>query len=154
MKVPLVNRDGVTTAHTVIDDDMAHLADHRWYESSEGYAIRREYPKTIWMHRVVLGVDDSVPCVDHINSDKLDNRRENLRPASKVLNGLNGDKPRSNGTSGIRGVHWDKRRRYWRAHITVRGRHRELGRFATPEEAEAAVIEARRIQIEQEERAA
>ena len=152
MKVPLVNREGITTAWTTIDDDMAHLAGLGWYEHSDGYAVRKS--GTIRLHREVLGVDDSVPCVDHINGDRLDNRRANLRPASKVLNGLNGDKPRAHGTSGIRGVHWDKRRRYWRAHITVRGQQRELGRFATSEEAEAAVIEARRTFIHREEQAA
>jgi hypothetical protein len=152
MRVPLVNREGITTAWTIIDNDMAHLADLGWYENSDGYAVRKS--GTIRLHREILGVDDSVPCVDHINGDTLDNRRANLRPASKVLNGLNGDKPRSNGSSGIRGVHWDKRRRYWRAHITVRGQQRELGRFATSEEAEAAVIAAREEAIRQEDQAA
>jgi hypothetical protein len=77
--------------------------------------------------------------VDHVNRDGLDNRRCNLRPATRCGNAYN-VAPR--GVSGIVGVTWDWRRNKWSAQITVNGKHYNLGCFATKYEAEQARLSA------------
>lgn len=64
--------------------------------------------------------------LDHIDGNPLNNRLENLRPAFPVLNSWNQKKFKNN-TTGITGVNWDKRRKQWRARITVKGVVHELG---------------------------
>ena len=84
--------------------------------------------------------------VDHINRDCLDNRRENLREATKAQNAYNSPGPQR-GTSRFKGVSWfphDKRRRRWRAVIVKDGKQHHLGYFKTEEDAAQAWNEAAR----------
>ena len=97
-------------------------------------------PRTIRMHRVIMGEPGGLE-VDHISGDGLDNRRENLRIATRSQNQHNTRKPAHN-TSGLKGVGWAKREGKWRAQIAVDGKGRHLGYFATPEAAHAAYCEA------------
>ena len=77
------------------------------------------------------------PLVDHINGDGLDNRRENLRPATRNQNLANKRRYRNN-TSGYKGVTWHAAASCWRARIVVAGRKRSLGLHSTPEAAARA----------------
>jgi HNH endonuclease len=83
--------------------------------------------------------------LDHENRNSLDDRIENLRPATVSQNGANMKKPRHN-TSGFKGVVYEgwrkKTTRKWRAQIKVRQKTMNLGRFSTPEEAQATYMEA------------
>ncbi|NDZ93318.1 HNH endonuclease [Streptomyces sp. SID6673] len=72
--------------------------------------------------------------VDHINGDKLDNRRENLRLVSKAQNGWNRKPPRDN-KSGYTGVHFDVCRSRWMAYINVNGQRFYVPACATAEES-------------------
>ncbi len=90
------------------------------------------------LHNFILGV----PRVDHLNGNGLDNRRENLRPASHAENCQN-QKLRSDNTSGHRGVSWHKQRRAWQAYTNIEGRRKGLGWFKNIEEALEAVKSAR-----------
>jgi hypothetical protein len=79
--------------------------------------------------------------VDHINGDKLDNRRVNLRLVSPQLNQVNRKRLNRNNTSGMRGVAYRpdlSRTKPWHAQITADRRNRYLGLFATREDAIAA----------------
>jgi HNH endonuclease len=94
-------------------------------------AVREVHPQ--WsMHRLLLGFP--AEGVDHINRDSLDNRRCNLRPASKSQNGCNYGLPAHN-TSGFRGVTWDQARGKWSAQVRLNQRTYHIGRFADPVEA-------------------
>lgn len=75
--------------------------------------------------------------VNHINSDKVDNRFVNLREATRPQNKAN---RRSAG--GFKGVYWHKRDRRWQVLITVAGTRRHLGYFDTAEAAHAAYCAA------------
>ncbi|HUB72809.1 MAG TPA: HNH endonuclease [Solirubrobacteraceae bacterium] len=79
------------------------------------------------------------PEVDHVNGNRLDNRRVNLRVASHSENMQNRHGLTATNTSGYRGVSWHKRRRKWIAYAQLDGRAYYLGYFDTAEEADEAV---------------
>lgn len=95
---------------------------------------------TIWMHRVIMSPPDHV-LVDHRDGDGMNNRRKNLRIATKTQNNRNTRKGKNN-TSGFKGVSWDGWHGKWRAFITVDRKRHTLGCHSTAEEAHAAYCEA------------
>lgn len=116
--------------------------------NNHGYmCIRlREFGYASFMvHRLAfIYMTGSVPnCVDHINCDKLDNRWVNLRNASYPLNNRNTPLRRDN-KSGIKGVDYHSGKKVWRARIQADGRRYNLGDFKSIEDAEMAIIEARK----------
>lgn len=145
----LLRRDK-TVIETVIDtDDLPEVDafDGTWYAS---YDNRREYfyvtmdRKRISHHlaRELLNVPSGF-VVDHINQNTLDNRRSNLRIATIAENAQN-QRLNRNSTSGIRGVYYRRDRDKWQASIQLKGKKKFIGIYGTPEDAERAVIKARR----------
>jgi hypothetical protein len=125
----------------VDDEDFDKLNQHKW-QYHLGYAIRRVLGKTIYMHNEVIGRKDGFE-VDHISRKTLDNRRKNLRHATKAQNGINRG-PNKNNTSGFKGVSWSKDKNKWDSQIAVSGKHILIGRFHDPKEAAKAYDEAAR----------
>ena len=105
---------------------------------------RRGEPRTIQMHREILNAPKGT-IIDHINLDSLDNRKDNLRYANIQTNGFNRPKPIMPCTSKYKGVLRRKNDNRWTARIKFNGRHVELGRYKTEEEAAAAYNFASRI---------
>jgi len=66
--------------------------------------------------------------IDHQNGVRSDNRIDNLRPATRSQNNANSP-ARSDNTSGIKGVFWEKRRKKWRVQVTVNGTKYHLGYY-------------------------
>ena len=88
--------------------------------------------RRVFMHSMITGW----PMVDHRNGDGLDNRRQNLRPATYSQNSANRGM-QSNNQSGFKGVTrtpWGR----WKAQIRKDGRDFYLGVFAEPEVAARA----------------
>lgn len=129
----------------IIDADDAEIvaAAGPWYASSDGYATHRTKGKpVVLMHRLILGCADDLE-VDHVDGDPLNNRRSNLRPATRGQNRQN-TRPKKNGTSRFKGVTRLRRRGdpRWQASI----KSRALGTFSEEEEAARAYDrEARRL---------
>ena len=71
--------------------------------------------------------------VDHINGDKSDNRRRNLRICTPSENSCNG--ARIDSKSGVRGVYWQEKRQRYQVQITKDGITYSLGRFIDLDEA-------------------
>jgi hypothetical protein len=89
-------------------------------------------------HQIELSPDMEI---DHINGDKLDNRPENLRRATRAQNGSN--RPmQANNKSGFRGVCFDMQAKKWLAQIAVNSIQMRLGYFTVKEEAALAYNEA------------
>jgi hypothetical protein len=76
--------------------------------------------------------------VDHINGDRTDNRRDNLRVATKAQNTSN---KAAIVAHGFKGVVFMPNGRY-KAQITAQRKTHYLGIFETPEEAHAAYVAA------------
>ena len=86
-------------------------------------------------------------CIDHINGVRSDNRVENLRSVSKRVN-IKNSKIRSDNSTGVTGVSFDKSRGRYTASLRVNGVDLRLGRFKTIEEAVVAVKAARKMDKE------
>lgn len=86
--------------------------------------------------------------VDHINRDKLDNRKNNLRIVTVAQNGANKDLM-SNNTSGYKGVYWNKANNKWHARIKFHYHgqpiYKHLGYFAELADAVAAYETAAKV---------
>lgn len=130
----------------VDDEDFIRLSATAWRIDGAGYPGRRikvdgAYADQL-LHRVVLGLrfgDGLV--VDHINGNKLDNRKVNLRVCTQAENARNRGITRRN-TSGLKGVCWHKHKQRWYSTITVSRVRRCLGYFKTPSEAYEAYVKA------------
>lgn len=128
--------EAVTTAGPWHADHHAHLIyAARSSRRADGTAVTQR------LHTFLV----AAAYVDHRDSDGLNNRRSNLRPATASQNLANSRLRRDN-TSGFKGVTFFRRTGRWAAQITVAGKARGLGYFATAEEAaacyDAAAIEA------------
>ena len=85
--------------------------------------------------------------VDHRDCDPYNNRWANLRAASKAQNQYNQRKPKNN-TSGVKGLHWLKKKGKWRAAVAAtaeNGFNGYLGIYADREDAIAAIKAGRRL---------
>ena len=69
--------------------------------------------KNVFLHKLVLNANSSVQ-VDHINGDKWDCRKSNLRLASRSENSANREKFIGNYASKYKGVYWRKARKSWK----------------------------------------
>ena len=105
------------------------------------YVDRKQ--KTVEIHRLVaiafIPNPENKPCVDHINNNTSDNNINNLRWATHKENNYNQKLSKAN-TSGVKGVHYDKRKTKWRAQIQLDGINIHIGYFDTIEEAKQARI--------------
>lgn len=84
------------------------------------------------MHHLILSKKTGFD-IDHINGNRVDNRKENLRYLTRKENIINRSK--SNSSSGIVGVYWDKNRNKWKAQCKIAGSVSNIGRYSTLEEA-------------------
>lgn len=112
----------------------------KWTLSAQGYAVGRPPNATnaVKMNRLFLfGVGKNPSIIDHINRDKLDNRRENLRICSQGQNSKNTSRP-TNNSSGSKGVTKSRNGTKWRARIWNNRKEIHIGVFETLAEASAA----------------
>lgn len=71
---------------TLVDDsDLALMSNRPWYLSSNGYAVSREGTGKRRLHSLLFGDPDGMD-IDHVNGDRLDNRRQNLRIVTRAQN--------------------------------------------------------------------
>lgn len=121
----------------VDDDDFERLNQFKWCTSSNGYAMRNvghwPHQSPLFMHHDILSIKKGKQ-TDHINGNKLDNRKANLREATGFENHWNTKKHIDN-TSGFKGVTWHKVARKWAVRIQQYGKPMYLGLFTTAEEA-------------------
>lgn len=114
----------------------------------DGYLQAKFLGRHIQVHRLVwLMHRGELPAVlDHINGVRHDNRIENLRSVSHAVNSQNRRAATSVNKTGFLGVMLVARNRDrpFVAAIRVSGRQKELGCFATAEQAHEAYVMAKR----------
>jgi hypothetical protein len=124
--------------------DYKGLREYEWFAQKRKscfYATRRSRgpkgskPATIYMHRELIDVADGL-LVDHVNQDSMDNRRANLRGATRAQNIRNRKKFANSSGSKYKGLYWRKKTRKWEVKITFEGKKIHLGTFC--DEIEAA----------------
>ncbi|WP_320533628.1 HNH endonuclease [Robbsia andropogonis] len=133
------------------EEDSALVFSRRWYASNWGYAktsiVDGDGKKTeTSMHRFILGLKNGDGKeVDHINGNRLDNRRINLRICSHAENIRNRGALRTN-NSGYKGVYWVSARKKWRSSLWFDGKFFHVGYFTSPQSAyEAYCIKAKEL---------
>jgi len=137
----------------VDDEDFGWLSKWKWHYHRDkakrnGYAERtacnRNHRQTILMHVAILKrrkLWKSGIQVDHINTCGCDNRKENLRLATRSGQTANIG-CRSNNSSGVTGVYWRKDRSKWCAYIRIDKKKKHLGNFNKMKDAVAARYQA------------
>ena len=130
----------------VDDDDFDELMKYKWHVSRNGYAVRnlpRKLAKsgTTLMHRFIFCATNINKQIDHVNGNKLDNTRSNLRVATNQQNSFNRGRQHNN-KSGFKGVCWDDGVRKWRASIRLDGFQNYLGIYDDKESAYSAYMAA------------
>ena len=99
-------------------EDYIKIKDYTWSENKDGYIVSKFADGTEYkLYRLVTNCPNNM-VVDHINHNILDNRKENLRICTISNNSMN-RKLAKNNTSGVTGVHWNKKLNKWIAKITV-----------------------------------
>ena len=127
--------------YAVVDAaDYEWLSQWKWCAGGKGYAERWSRNASghrikIGMHSLIIGIKPGYE-PDHVNGDRLDNRRSNLRHATRSQNMAN--KKARQGTSLYKGVSWSKCSKKWRADIMKNRKQQYIGSFATESEAAAA----------------
>lgn len=125
----------VGKTHALVDDeDYDRINEWSWSLDGRGYAKRSIGTSTIGMHREVLGLSQGDPAVDHINRNRLDNQKSNLRLATPRTNALN--QRRRGLSSRFYGVTWHKQGK-WQAQADKK----YLGVFDDELDAAQAVID-------------
>lgn len=129
---PEKNRNYVVVGYTLIDsEDYEVVNQFRWHTMPNGYVAayvpekwRGKYPtRNIYLHRLILGFPEGKDC-DHINHVKTDNRRSNLRTATRSQNIRHNGKKTPMKYRGIQ-----KTRRGYVARLTHGGVKFYLGTF-------------------------
>jgi len=118
----------------VDDEDFIEHGKYSWQLNDVGYARRTfkekgKKDRTVLLHRLIANAPKG-KVVDHINGNKLDNRKENLRITTYSKNGLNRHTVnRNNKSSGFCGVRWNKSSSKWQAYIRINYKSINLGFF-------------------------
>jgi len=137
----LYNLRGEKINETIFDaEDICLISDYKWGISSQGYAVYNG--GEIGLASLIMGFrGNRNRVIDHLNRNKLDNRKSNLKVCSKSENAVNA-KIRKDNTSGIKGVSWDKKREKWQVHMSVGKKVKSFGRFLKKEDAIAILQNA------------
>ena len=128
----------VISGHIVLfdEEDLCLLSLYPWYVNN-GVLTARAGKSILLFHRLICPTRD---VVDHINGDRLDNRRANLRACTQMENLRNRSIAKHN-KSGYKGIYKTVLRNggsRWRAEIGCNRRKISLGTFETPQKAAEA----------------
>lgn len=111
-----------------LDKEDVNLILDNYLEIRKGYCRIRYNGKLVFLHNAILKRDTSNPKIvcDHINRNKLDNRKSNLRIVSQLTNCHN---------IIAKGYTFHKKSNSYRAYLNINGKHIISKNLATKEEA-------------------
>ncbi len=132
--VLLISKNNEIIAKILIDiEDIDKINKYSWRLNEKGYIVTNINKKKVRLHNLILNRDTSNPKIvcDHINRNKLDNRKSNLRIVSQSENNKNRQMPK--------GKYYTKRNNKWQAYYIKNKRMHNIGYYNTEEEAKEAV---------------
>lgn len=151
-EITLYGRIAAGRIALVDDDDYELVTRYRWHARKTGRDGREDqtyaatsgragegHPKVLFMHGLIMGIVG----VDHINHDGLDNRRSNLRAASRSENGGN-KRRRRTASSQYKGISWNRQSKTWLVQIVRDSIPHYVGTFGDETEAANAYDDAAR----------
>ena len=127
-------------------EDYDLVSQYCWdIDSQNGYAKTIDKINNtgkLYLHRLVMGCSkgDGI-IIDHINRNRVDCRKNNLRTVNEIQSAINKG-IKINNTSGKVGVSWNKKLNKWESYITVDKKRLCLGLFNDFNDAEKVRIEA------------
>ena len=117
------------------------IKNYYWYVDTHGYVVTRNTDgKYIRMHRLIMGAQDN-ELVDHIDRNRSNNVRENLRITNAAGNAINHN-VRKNNLSNISGVTWYEDNQKWRAFVILGGKNKYVYYGDSKEDAIRARLKA------------
>jgi AP2 domain len=132
---------------TIIDAHHEDLAQYNWKASiCDGlpYAARTaDGGHSILLHRIIFGGSDDA-LTDHHNGFTLDNRDDNLRPATPEQNSQNKQCGKSSRAFRFKGVYPTRNGKRWRSSTGSGYQQQHIGTFDTEEKAARAYDEKAR----------
>lgn len=128
-RIHLHDRYGFTKQIAVIDaGDYQKIADYKWTLNNYGYAAARIEKQRVLLHRMVMPPCPAGYEIDHIDRDRLNNKKSNLRVVSRGQNTMN--RPGDVGcTSQYKGVCWSHKKQKYVAQIAKEGKHYFIGHY-------------------------
>jgi hypothetical protein len=149
-RITLTLRSGKQYEVLLDEEDLPIWTAHTWGIRDDGdggcYVVRDDHStgkhRRVYLHRVLMDAPKGLE-VDHANLRTLDNRRVNLRLATRSQNMANG-RVRTNNTSGAVGVSWHAQAKKWRAYLRIDGKLVNLGLFRAYGAAFDARLDAER----------
>lgn len=120
----------------VIDiSDINKIKNNKWYLREDGYVATNNYNEEYqFLHCAILGIKPDDCVIDHIDRNRLNNHKSNLRIANYSENGANKG-IRIDNTSGKVGVHWAKEQNKWCSMIGFNNKRKNLGYFNNYDDA-------------------
>ena len=116
-------------------DDASFVMSHKWSVENSGYVQSIVNGNHVRLHNILMGTSELF--VDHINGNRYDNRRCNLRFVTNQQNIMNSKVSKANKT-GYKGVSWCESRGKYESHIGYNYKNIFLGYFDSPVEAALA----------------
>lgn len=130
--------------NVLVDDaDYELLKQFNWCVDKQGSVsglVSKTPRKRMLLHRYILQAPEHLE-VDHIDGDRLNNQRSNLRLATSSQNKANRG-PRKDCKSGYKGVSLHKKLRKWTARVKTPATYKHIGVFNTKEDAARAYNKA------------
>lgn len=132
--IPLAGDKGFSK---ISPEDIELALASKWRLGAHGYAVSCKHCKDALLHRRILCTPEGF-VTDHINGDKLDNRRSNLRVATPSQNQQNNRGRVADRKSRYKGIVWLAKENKWAAGILIYGRYRRISRHIFQEDAARA----------------
>ncbi|MBN1359185.1 MAG: HNH endonuclease [Sedimentisphaerales bacterium] len=124
--------------------DYEWLSQYTWRVCGTGYAARAGKGREIYMHREIMDAPEG-KCVDHIDGNRRNNCRANLRLCTRGQN-MRNQKKHAGATSRFKGVYFYKRIGKWAAALHFKGQRFWLGSFVDEVEA-ARTYDAKAVEL-------
>lgn len=125
LEIILCNIQCQEIARTKIDEnDLDKIKNIKWHLGNHGYAANTK--QNLRLHNLIMGNKKNL-VIDHINQNKLDNRKQNLRYCSYSQNLINSNK--------TKGIYWRKDKKKWKVKIGINYKTIHLGLYSDKRDA-------------------